>query len=64
MLKSNREPTQRYKVIIEKPTYAGNEMHSKLLHEWMCCGGLDSGEEMGAHQDAGVQGCTAADDWD
>ena len=28
MLKSNRDPTQRYKVIIEKPTYAGDEMHS------------------------------------
>ena len=30
MLKSNRDPTQRYKVIIEKPTYAGDEMHSSL----------------------------------
>ena len=29
MLKSNRDPTQRYKVIIENPTYAGDEMHSK-----------------------------------
>ena len=29
MLKSNRDPTQRYKVIIEKPTYAGDEMHSR-----------------------------------
>ena len=28
MLKSNRDPTQRYKVIIEKPTYAGDEIHS------------------------------------
>ena len=32
MLKSNRDTTQRYKVIIEKPTYAGDEMHSKYLH--------------------------------
>ena len=30
MLKSNRDPTQRYKVIIVKPTYAGDEMHSSL----------------------------------
>ena len=29
MLKSNNDPTYRYKVIIEKPTYAGDEMHSK-----------------------------------
>ena len=28
MLKSNRNPTQLYKVIIEKPAYAGDEMHS------------------------------------
>ena len=30
MLKSNRDPTQRYKVIIEKPTYACDEMHSSF----------------------------------
>ena len=36
MLKSNRDKTQRYKVIIEKPTYAGDEMHSSnkiYVHE-------------------------------
>ena len=32
MLKSNRDPTQRYKVIIEKPTYAGDEMHSSSVN--------------------------------
>ena len=31
MLKYNRDPTQRYKVIIEKPTYAGDEMHSSVF---------------------------------
>ena len=30
MLKSNRDPTWRYKDIIEKITYAGDEMHSKF----------------------------------
>ena len=34
MLKSNRDPTKRYKVINEKPTYAGDEMHSRLLLEY------------------------------
>ena len=29
MLKSNRDPTQRYKVIIEKHTYECDEMHSR-----------------------------------
>ena len=31
MLKSNCDPTEHYKVFIEKPTYAGDEMHSSLL---------------------------------
>ena len=30
MLKSNHDPTWRYKVIIEKPTYAGDEKHSSI----------------------------------
>ena len=33
MLKSNCDLTQLYKVIIEKPTYAGDEMHSKTYNE-------------------------------
>ena len=32
MLKSNGGPTQRYKVIIKKPTYAGDEMHSSTTY--------------------------------
>ena len=31
MLKSDRDPTQRYKVIIEKRTYAGDEIHSSSV---------------------------------
>ena len=43
MLKSNRDPTYRYKVIIEKPTYAGDEMHSSY-----CCisWGLGAGGQL------------------
>ena len=39
MLKSNRDSTQRYKVIIEKPTYAGDEMHSS--YEKLKCNSVE-----------------------